>query len=163
MFFSIFNTNTLAYKLLSGSLRNKRKHSEQLNKFVAGLFDTDGCIGLFHYKTRVSNQNKLKIVLTVQQSAVNDPDFQMLRSLQSFYNRGSLYYSYNNIGTEASFCAWTLRDKDAKAMYNIISKHMRLKATHFNNLIWLTEECKDILLTDNHILELKEFSECSIS
>ena len=33
----------LREKLLGGKLR---KHSEQLNKFVAGFFDTDGCVGV---------------------------------------------------------------------------------------------------------------------
>ncbi len=33
------NTDHLGYKLISGKLKERRVHSEQLNKFLAGFFD----------------------------------------------------------------------------------------------------------------------------
>ena len=79
-----YNTDTLAYKLLSGSLRKNRKHSEQLNKYLAGLVDTDGCISLFFYKTRTTGLQRVSVTVNLTQAATNDPDFEVIRALQSF-------------------------------------------------------------------------------
>lgn len=162
IYFSRYNTDTLAYKLLSGKLRENRKHSEQLNKYVAGLIDTDGCISLFFYKTRTTNKSRVSVVLDITQAAVNDPDFECLRALQKFYNLGSVSFSIPEDENKSSCCHWTLRDKDSKTLFNRVGKHMRLKATHFDNMIWVSDEHRDVDdIPDSIIEELKEFKECS--
>lgn len=151
----MFNTSTLGYKLISGQLRKNRKHSEQLNKFVAGLLDSDGWISLDFCR------KKLQIQCGILQSASNDPDFQMLRALKDFYNLGTIIYREGEKDTHSDQCKWTLRTKESKILFNRIGKHLRIKGTHFENLAYLSNELKDIVLTDAQIVELKEFSKCS--
>lgn len=157
-----YNTSTLAYKLLSGSLKAKRKHSEQLNKYLAGLVDTDGCITLFFYKTRTTGKQRLSVCLSLTQAAVNDPDFETMRALHGFYELGSLHFSIPSRENEASVCTWTLRDKDTKILFNRIGKHLRLKGTHYSNMVWISNEHKDIEdIPLSVIEELKDYRECS--
>lgn len=159
----MYNTSTLGYKLLSGNLLDKRKHSEQLNKYVAGLMDTDGCVSLFFYKTRVGGKQRVKVTLVLAQAANNDPDFSTIRALQGFYGLGSLSYQVPTDEEELSICYWTLRDKDSRIMFNRIGKHMRLKASHFDNMIWISEQHRDIDdIPDCVVEELKEYRECSL-
>lgn len=159
----MYNTSTLGYKLLSGSLRDKRKHSEQLNKYVAGLMDTDGCVSLFFYKTRAGGRQRVKVTLSLAQAANNDPDFSTIRALQSFYGLGSLSYQIPTDEEEVSICYWTMRDKDTRMMFNRIGKHMRLKASHFDNMIWISEQHSDIEdIPDCIVEELKEYRKCSL-
>ena len=66
----------LREKLLSGNLR---KHSEQLNKFVSGFFDTDGCIGV------TLDKGYLKIYSKITQASSKDPDFEVMRALNNHY------------------------------------------------------------------------------
>lgn len=163
MNFTGYNTDTLAYKLVTGKLRRNRKHSEQLNKYLAGMIDTDGCISLFFYKTRTTGKQKVSVVLSLSQSAKNDPDFEVMRSLQSFYGLGSLYYQVPEEENETSTCMWTLRDKDAKILYNRLSKHLRLKGTHYSNMVWVSESHQDIDdIPEGAVAELKEYRECSL-
>ena len=162
VYFSKYNTDTLAYKLLSGKLRENRKHSEQLNKYVAGLIDTDGSISLFFYKTRTTGKQRLSVVLDITQSARNDPDFECLRALRDFYNLGSVSFSIPEGDQRTSVCHWILRDKDAKILFNRLGKHLRLKGTHFDNMVWISNEHNDIEdIPEKVIEELKEFRECS--
>ncbi len=162
IFFSRYNTDTLAYKLLSGKLKENRKHSEQLNKYVAGLIDTDGCISLFFYKTRTTQKNRVSVVLSIMQSAKNDPDFECLRALKDFYNLGSLSYSIPDDPNSTSTCFWTLRDKDAKVLFNRLGKHLRLKGTHYDNMVWVSNQHEGIDdIPEKVIEELKDFRECS--
>ncbi len=127
-----FNTSTLGYKLVSNQLRSRRVHSEQLNKYTAGLFDADGWVG-FEF-------NKYGVYLRagIYQAATVDTDFQMIRSLQAFYGIGRLNYSYQENGV--SGITWRMSNKEAKIFFNRIGKHLRIKATHFRNLILLQEE-----------------------
>lgn len=158
-----YNTDTLAYKLLSGSLRKNRKHSEQLNKYLAGLIDTDGCISLFFYKTRTTGLQKVSVIVNLTQAATNDPDFEVIRALQSFYNLGTLHYSIPENPEWASTVSWTFGDKDSMILFNRIGKHMRLKATHFDNMIWLSQQHKDVDDIPQCIVdELKEYRTCSL-
>ena len=151
-----FNTSTLGYKLVSGVLKKNRVHSEQLNKYVAGLFDADGYIG-FEF---VTDLLYLRAGITV--SASVDEDFRTLRALHQFYNLGTLMYHYQDNGV--SNCSWRISTKDCQTFYNRVGKHMRIKQTHFHNLLeeqkrWklIKIECKDTQR------KLKEFSKYSRS
>ena len=156
-----FNTNHLGYKLLTGRLTQSRKHSEQLNKFLAGFFDSDGYVGLaFHKKgDRFLLQPRAKIC----QSASNDPDFEMMRALQSFYKLGFLFYEDAKEDAHSSAVVWMLGITDMKKLYNVIGKHLMVKATHYQDMIWLHESLRGVKLTASQAEELKEFSQCSRS
>lgn len=149
-----FNTNTLGYKLLSGKLREKRKHSEQLNKMLAGLIDTDGCISMFFYKTRTTGKQRGKIVLTLSMTEI-----PLVEALAAYYRLGSLSYPTVR-SNEQPIATWTLREKDTLILLGRILKHLRLKATHADNLMWLTRQLRDIEDIPN-VEELKEFVKCS--
>lgn len=135
----MFNTNTLGYKLVTGKLRENRKHSEQLNKYVAGLFDADGCISA---EIRTDKRG-MSLRASISAASSVDQDFQMLRSLQSFYNLGTLSYNFGDSGT--SQCCWYMSTKDSKIFFNLIGKHLRIKATHYQNMIWLFDNYNHIL------------------
>ena len=154
-----FNTNSLAYKLLSGHLRERRKHSEQLNKYVAGLIDSDGSVSL-SFKVHSNGRYGIYLALSIDQSASNDSDLQLLRSLRDFYRLGKIYYFDRESNISKSHSAkWLMSTKDALQMFNRIGKHLLVKGTHFQNLVWIVESLKGISLRD--IDDLREYSECS--
>lgn len=150
----MFNTNTLGYKLVSGKLKNNRKHSEQLNKYVAGLFDADGCISL---EIRTGDLGVyLRATITAASSV--DQDFEMLRALKDFYGMGNLKYSFIESGT--SKCDWYMSTKDSKKFFNLIGKHLRIKGTHFKNMIEMQEKFNRSLSEEeaHHIKSFREES-----
>lgn len=151
----MFNTNTLGYKLVSDQLKTRRKHSEQLNKYVAGLFDSDGCVSLEFN----SNGVGVSIRSSITAAASVDQDFEMLRSLNRFYNIGKLKYSIGKSGT--SRCDWYMSTKDSSKFFNLIGKHMRIKGTHFRNCIDLQDKYRGSVLTDDlkdHLRNVREES-----
>lgn len=150
----MFNTNTLGYKLVTGKLRDSRKHSEQLNKYLAGLFDADGCITL-----ELQNNKYLSLRFTLTAAASVDNDFETLRSLQSFYGMGTIKYSIGDSGT--SRCDWRMSSKESKMMFNLIGKHLRIKGTHFQTMINLQEAFKGEIVTDIQWEQIKEMRSTS--
>lgn len=151
----MFNTNTLGYKLVTGKLKETHKHSEQLCKYIAGLFDSDGYIGLEFIKDSVYLRGG------ITQSATVDTDFRMLRSVKEFFNLGTLYYHYQD--NNVSCCSWRFSTKDAKLFYNRVGKHLRIKATHFLNLINKYNEIQTKKLSTKEREELQSFSKDSRS
>jgi len=151
----LFNTNTLGYKLISGQLKENRNHSEQLNKFLAGLIDSDGYISADFCR------NRLQIQCGLLQSASNDPDFIMLRSIKEYFSLGTLIYSNGDKDTHLSTCRWVMRTKDSKILFNRIGKHLRIKGTHFDNIVSIHDDIKDLVLTDNQIEDLRAYLKCS--
>lgn len=155
----MFNTSTLGYKLISGQLRRNRKHSEQLNKYVAGLIDADGSLSLSFSKTNDYYNSKLSFILV--QSFSNDPDGELIRALRDYYNIGTIQYRVYDYLPESSQILWMLGTKDFRILFNRIGKHLRIKGTHFQNLSELVEDLKGIKLQKEHLEELKEYSKCS--
>lgn len=155
----MFNTSTLGYKLLSGKLRESRKHSEQLNKYVAGLIDADGSLSLNfafysgYYNTRLS--------MILVQSFSNDPDGELIRSIRDYYNLGTICYRTLEAENQSSQIMWMLGTKDTKILFNRIGKHLRIKGTHFDNLIWLVDQLRGVRIKEEHLLELRDYSKCS--
>lgn len=148
-----FNTSTLGYKLLSGKLK---KHSEQLNKFLAGLFDADGCVMLnFDSRGYINLQWKLA------QSNVTDTDFEMLRGLQKHYGKGNLYYYTPTDERKSPVCEWRAFGMDAIYMSSHLKKHSRIKAQHIDNLEYVYLELRGFKYTDTQAQEIKDYSECS--
>ena len=139
-----FNPSTLGYKLHTGSLK---KHSEQLNKFVAGLFDADGHVSFDFCR------NKIQL-----QCGIGLTDKSLIYSLQKHYNMGTIIIREPKLETHNVFYRWILRSKDTKKFFNLIGKHLRIKATHFRNLVEIHFELEEELLTDELIESLKLIS-----
>lgn len=152
------NTDTLGYKLLSGQLREKRKHSEQLNKYLAGYLDADGCLGLSFSKYK--DYYTTSLTFCFQQSFSADPDGSLLKALRDFYNLGKINYR-DLSGDFSSVVVWTMGSDDFLKLYNLVGKHLRIKGTHWENLIWLYKELRFFHLSLNQLDDLKVFSKCS--
>ena len=114
----------LREKLLSGKLS---KHSEQLNKFVAGFFDSDGSVYLCR------DRGAIALRCSINQSAAKDPDFEIMRSLHRHYSLGTL--NYVDVKKGSAQCSWRFGATDSKKLFNLIGKHLLIKATHFKNCI----------------------------
>lgn len=157
----IQNTETLGYKILSGKLKENRKHSEQLNKYLAGLLDADGCLSL-SFKP-YNGYYTLSLTFNFHQSLSTDRDGELTRAIKDFYNLGSI--SYRNLKDKderfSSIIVWAMGTKDSIKLFNILGKHLKIKGTHWENLIWLYEELKLFRLSEKNIEELKCFSKCS--
>jgi len=148
-----FNTSTLGYKLTSGQLKDRRKHSEQLGKYLAGLIDADGCFSIYYSKQRTGTYKAycfFSIGLT--------EDIDLVESLHKYYGVGK-FKRHIKKGKEISY--WLCASNDTKILTNRIAKHLRIKGTHLDNLLWLQEELKGVPLSEDNIAELKEFSKCS--
>lgn len=152
-----FNTSTLGYKLLSGKLKESRKHSEQLGKYLAGYIDGDGCISI-DFRRKANGYYLLRIRFHLISGMTVDCDGSLLRALRDFYDLG-ITYSRETENNPVTY--WECGIKDTKILFNRIGKHLRLKGTHWDNMIWLYEELKGEDLTEEHVLELKEFTVCS--
>jgi hypothetical protein len=157
----MFNTNSLGYKLLN---RVVKDHSEQLNKVVAGLFDSDGCVSIKFNSNGSSSYNnagyyRIQLCAQIDQSASNDPDLTMIRGIRDHYNLGTLnYHARENWAHQTT---WQLGAKEAQVLFGLIGKHMYIKRAHFENLIWLYNELKGVRLSEDQLGELKEFIACS--
>lgn len=148
-----FNTSTLGYKLLSGKFK---KHSEQLNKFLSGLFDADGCLRLnFDSRGYISLEWKLA------QSNITDNDFEMMRGLYNFFRKGNLYYYIPTDENKSPVCEWRISNEDAIYINSYIKKHSRIKAQHIDNLEYVFNQLKGFKYTEDQIEEIKDYSNCS--
>lgn len=126
-------------KLRAGTLK---KHSEQMNKWLAGFIDSDGSISL-HIK-RHSN-GRYGVYLQV---AICQTDASLLHLLCAHYGLGSV-----------SGDTWHLSGKDAHMLMNLVGKHLLIKATHLDNLLWLIGELKGLSIREPE--DIREFSICS--
>lgn len=122
-------TNDYIYRFISGKLGKNRKHSEVINKILAGYLDADGSVGI----VRNTKRHQLRISLT--QAAVNDPDFEILRAFHKFYKLGTLTYRVSNNPKESSRCDWKLGTKDTIKLYNLVAHHMIVKGKEFEKIL----------------------------
>jgi hypothetical protein len=154
----MFNTSTLGYKLMSGYFKS---HSEQLNKYVAGLFDSDGSVGLA-FKEHSNGRGSVYLQLTIGLSASTDPDFALLRALCNHYRLGKVYYALSNSPiAKSSLGSWRLNSKESRKFLNVIMKHLLIKGSHADNLLWLVDELDGYTIKWDVLNELREFSKCS--
>lgn len=121
----IFNTSHLGFKLLSGNLKERRVHSEQLNKFVAGYFDSDGYITYY-----ITAAKAYVLKGGIAQSGKVDTDGRLLKALKDFYGIGRIYYNQKK-----HMYYWEFERKEAKKFYNIIGKHLIVKQKHYQSMI----------------------------
>ena len=141
----------LREKLLGGNLR---KHSEQLNKFVAGFFDTDGCVGI------TLDKGCIRIFSKITQASSKDPDFEVMRALHKHYNLGYLFYSIPELENSAGVCDWILNVNDSKKLFNQLGKHLLVKYNYFIECLWIYNELQGLRLNQTQYEELKEYLDC---
>lgn len=146
------DSNDYIYRFINGNLQENRKHSEVINKILAGYIDSDGSISL------KINSEYLNINVYLSQAAVNDPDFEIIRSFQKFYNLGNLMFRFSLNEKESSRCDWKLGVKDSLKLFNLIGKHLVVKGTLFRDLIATYEEWvgKNITQEEFKILQEKQ-------
>lgn len=156
-----FNTSTLGYKLISGKLESKRNHSEQLNKFLAGFIDADGSFYMYFSKDRVGMYRSYCFTC-IDQAASVDYNHSMMKALRSFYNVGSFRtYTQEERHGKSLMYSWLIASKDTLKLTNLIKKHLLIKGTHLDNLLWLQEELRGVPLTKEQVEDLKPFIKCS--
>lgn len=139
-----FYPNTLGFKLQSGQIK---KHSEQLNKFVAGLFDADGYISFDFCRNKIQLQCGIGLI-----------DENLIYSLQKHYKIGTIIVTDGKLASHSTFYKWVMRSKESKKFFNLIGKHLRIKATHFRNLVNIHTELEEETLQEDMISSLKEIS-----
>ena len=155
------NTDSVLFKLLNDKIKG---NSEQLNKIIAGLFDSDGCVGLkFNMRENSSYREGgyylIQLSSQIDQSASNDPDLQMIHSLQRYFGFGVISYRARENWAHQATLAFS--GSDSESFFNLVGKHMNIKGTHFDNMLWLYKELKGVPLTASNVEEIKEFSKCS--
>lgn len=129
-----FKPDTLAYKLYRDEIK---KHSEQLNKYVAGLIDSDGSIIL----RRDHGYLGLRVTIT-------SIDAQLLVALRIHYKLGSTYFK-----EDYKVCVWELSKKDSLILLGRLKKHLLIKGKLAEFSIYITKEISKINQTQ--WLELK--------
>jgi len=153
----MFNTNDLGYKLRCGSIK---KHSEQLNKYVAGLVDSDGCVSL-KFKKMTTGMYGVYIQFALSQSESNDEGHELLQALQKHYNVGKVYLEKDRTFSKSEAARWVISGKQAEVFLNVIHKHILVKYTHLDNLLWITKELAAFTVAD--VDDIKEYVKCSRS
>lgn len=141
----------LLEKLLSGKLK---KHSEQLNKFVAGFFDTDGSVMM------ALDKKWFRVTVKITQASSKDPDFEVMRALHRHYKLGYLTYSIPPMENSAGCCDWVMGTEDSKKFFNIIGKHLLVKYNYYVECLWLFDEIRGTQLTKEAYNEIKEYLIC---
>jgi len=128
--------------MLSKKIDTLRKHSEQLNKYTAGLLDSDGYIGI-HFKKNSNGRYSSYL-----QMAICQTDTTILHQLCKAYRLGTVYAD-----------RWTLNNKESHILLGRIGKHLRIKATHSDNILWLLSELKGWSVASKD--DLTEYIRCS--
>lgn len=126
-------------KLKSGTLKG---HSEQMNKWTAGFLDADGSIGL-HIKRHTNNRYGIYLQVCIDQT-----DTDILYLLRDHYNIG------NVSGTK-----WHISGKDSHKFLGIIGKHLLIKATHMDNMLWVIDQLSGISIIN--VDDIRAYAECS--
>ena len=157
----LVSTSSVLHKLLNDEING---NSEQLNKIIAGLFDSDGCVSIKFNSHETSSYHDggyylIQIVAQIDQSATNDPDHQMIRGLQRYFNAGSLSYRAREQWAHQATLSFSGSKVDM--LFNRIGKHLQIKGKHLDNMLWLYKELKGVRLTLEQVEELREFSSCS--
>lgn len=144
------DTNDYIYRFISGNLGESRKHSEVINKILAGYIDSDG-----HITLKVNSQY-LNINVILSQAAINDPDFEVIRAFHKFYNLGNIQFRFSENDKESSRCDWKLGVKDSIKLFNLIGKHLVVKGTLFRDLIEIYKSYVGIKISTEEYEIIKE-------
>lgn len=144
------DTNDYIYKFIGKDFQDKRKHSEVINKILAGYIDSDAYLGID------ISSDYLRLRLAFSQSASNDPDFEILRSFQKFYNVGVVHYRTVDVGDATSRGEWCLCTGDTVKLLNIIGKHLIIKGKLSEFLLEVYDAYKGIKISQEEYKNIKE-------
>ena len=130
--------------MLYTKLKNKtlKKHSEQMLKWTAGFLDADGSISL-HIKQHSNGRYGVYLQVSICQT-----DTTILYLLKDYYRIGNV-----------SGDTWHLSGKQAHIFLNLIGKHLLIKATHMDNILWVVGELSGYSVKDAD--DLRDYSQCS--
>jgi len=126
-------------KLKAGTVK---KHSEQLNKWVAGFLDADGSISL-HIKKHSNGRYGVCLQLSISQ--INTDILVLLQQ----------HFKVGDVGKDS----WHISGKQSHKFIGLLRKHLLIKATHLDNLLWVVEELKGVSIQD--VEDIREYSKCS--
>lgn len=149
------NTNDLCYKIRNGKLK---KHSEQLNKYVAGLIDADGSFSL-KYKRMTTGKYAVYLQFALCQSESNDEGLELLHALCKHYGVGKVYLESPREFTKSQAGRWVVSGKEAEKLANVLHKHLLVKASHLDNLRFITDSLKDFTIINCE--DIKAYVKCS--
>lgn len=132
--------------MLYTKLKNKtlKKHSEQMHKWTAGFLDADGSIS-FHIKQHSNKKYGIYLQVSICQT-----DTEILHLLSDYYGGGGVSGDH-----------WHLSGKQAHIFLNLIGKHLLIKATHMDNILWVVEELRGCSIIDAD--DIREYAKCSRS
>jgi len=118
-----------------GNNMKYKKNNEGLNKYVAGLFDGDGTIYV-----REDGRGKLRLTMEIVFN-LNEPKVEeTMLELYDHYNFGRLDRKPSK---NVTLGYWVIEGMACMSMFNTISKHCVIKATHGARIIKLWLEVRD--------------------
>lgn len=139
----------------------KQNFTETQIKYLAGLIDADGSL-LFHFRHYKDNLYNVTLKLVLQQSLSIDRDGKFINSLEDYcgFTQEVSLNTQNSNWSDAN--RWTVNQvNDLNMLIPRLTKHMVIKAKHFNNLLNKYNELIGKSVSEAEMIELKEFSKAS--
>lgn len=131
------------------------KQNETLNKYLAGLCDTDGCLSFGFRKQRDGDNYYLNVRFTLLVSHSYDPEGKLLNLLQAHYGVGSIQTREARV-VSSSAAVWCVgKSNELERLLPHIIKHMVLRGTHWKWILETLRERAGIPLTSEEIRQLK--------
>lgn len=112
----------------------KRKNTETVNKYLAGLLDADGSLS-FQFHT---GYDRPRLVLKLSQSSVTarGKGVEVLRQLcHEHYQIGYIRVESNTNGGNSSAVWRVTKLKDIETLFNHVLKHMIIKPRHWQRML----------------------------
>lgn len=139
----------------------KNNFTETQIKYLAGLIDADGSL-LFHFRHYKDGKYNVTLKLVLQQSISIDKDGKFINSLSDYCG----FTQFINVQKEGTNWAdanrWTVNQlNDLNMLIPRLTKHLVIKARHFNRLLQKYNELFGKSVTESEMIELKKFSELS--
>lgn len=129
---------------------------ETLVKYLAGLCDADGSLSL------KLNKGTVQLHMNMVSAESIDRDGKFFKSLPELTGFGSVQSRYEDHPTWATQNCWNIRSRrDFNMFIPRITKHMVIKATHWDNLYKIFVEYKGVKITQEQFNKLKEISKKS--
>lgn len=127
-------------------------------KYLSGLIDADGSL-LFHFTKYNETKYNVCLKLTLQQSLSIDHNGKFMQSLPEYCGFNQFIEINKLKSTWSDAWRWSCNStQDLNMLIPRLTKHMVIKARHFNNLLDKYNSIKGKSVTENEMKELKEFS-----
>lgn len=127
-------------------------------KYLAGLIDADGSL-MFHFAKYNETKYNVCLQIVLQQSLSIDKDGAYVKSLSDYcgFNQFIEVSKPNENWADAN--RWTVNStSDLNMLIPRLTKHMVIKAKHFQNLLDKFNSIRGKSVTEDEMRELKEFS-----